>query len=64
MMITYAGILEYPVFSAPSRLAVGLCSVHTIDAAVDTSLVNEYSSMKLRTNMLTKNYSNNTKYNV
>ena len=27
---------------SPSRLAIGLCSVHTIDAAVDASPVNEY----------------------
>ena len=32
----------------PSRLTIGLCSVHTIDAAVDISPVNEYSSIKVQ----------------
>ena len=31
-----------------SRLAIGLCSVHTIDATVDASPVNEYSSIELQ----------------
>ena len=32
---------------ASSRLAIGLCSVHTINAAINASPVNEYSSIKL-----------------
>ena len=38
---------------------IGLCSGHTIDAAVDTSPVNEYSSIKLK-----YGNSNDTKYNM
>ena len=45
----YTGILKYPV-SSPlvDQLVIGLCSVHTIDAAVNASLVNEYSNIKLK----------------
>ena len=45
----YAGILEYPV-SSPlvDWQLVYVCSVHTIDAAVDASPVNECSSIKLK----------------
>ena len=31
-----------------SRLVICLCSIHTIDVTVDTSPVNEYSSIKLK----------------
>ena len=45
----YAGILEYPV-SLPLayQQLVYLCNVHTINAMIDTSPVNEYSSLKLK----------------
>ena len=33
---------------ASSGLAVGLCSLHTIDAVINASPVNEYSSIKLQ----------------
>ena len=43
-MLAFLNIL----YLSTSRLAVGLCSVHTINAAVDASPVNEYSSIKLQ----------------
>ena len=36
------------LYPPPCRLAIGLCSVHTINAAVDTLPENEYSSIKLQ----------------
>ena len=55
----YAGILEYPV--SPPLIdwqLVYVVSVHTIDAMIDASPLNEYSSIKLRTSVLTTNSKN------
>ena len=42
-MLAFLNIL----YLSPSKLVIGLCSVHTIDAAVIASPVNEYSTIKL-----------------
>ena len=53
-MLAFLNIL-YP---RPSKLAIGVCSVHTIDAMVNVSPVNECSSI----NMLAKSNNNDMKY--
>ena len=45
IILAFLNIL-YPC--AYDRLAIGLCSVHTINAAVDALPVNEHSSIKLQ----------------
>ena len=47
-MIIYAGILEYPVSSPLVSDNWFMHSVHTIDATIDASIVNKYSSIKLQ----------------
>ena len=54
---SYILCLSYP-------LAIGLCSVHTINAAVDALPVNEYSSMKLQIQCMLIIKNNDTKYDV